>query len=161
MNLRENITRIHQMMGIISEDRMSNVIKNLMDKHGFTKTIEIIGLDNIKKYIDDETINKQDKKDFVDTFKTYVQDYFVQEEEFFGGQPQGSEGVPLNDEDMIHLPENSDDEYDEYINHIGEDGVLVSVFHNGEYEDDYNIWWDDLPLDMYIKIFNFIIEEQS
>jgi hypothetical protein len=152
----ESINKIHKMMGIITEERMSKVIKNLMDKYGLIHTIETVGYDNLKKYVDDDTIKNQDKKEFIELFKSYVQDYFnIEEPEFGGQQPQGSEGVPLDDE-MIHLPENSDDEYDEYITHIGEDGVLVTVFHNGNFEDDYNIWWKVMPLDIYFKIFEFL-----
>jgi len=47
MNLQENINRIHQMMGVISENR---VIKRMVDELGFVKAVKYYGgLDNFNK----------------------------------------------------------------------------------------------------------------
>jgi hypothetical protein len=150
MNLQENINRIHQMMGIITEDKKSKAIKKLIDTQGLKFAINFMGgYEGIKDYIDDDIVNNQDKEDIINYIKTAVIHHFE-------GQIQGVEGIELDENDMIHIPENSDDEYDEYISKIGEDGVLVTIFNNGEYEDDYNIPWRDLSMDLFIKVYEVI-----
>lgn len=141
------------MMGIITENKKTKIVRDLIDKHGLSNAIQIMGgYDKLKNYINDITINIEDKEYIINDIKHHVQHYFDNE-------TQGVEGVELNDYEMIHLPDNSDDEYDEYITSIGEDGVLVTVYHYGNFEDDYNIWWKDLPTDLFIKVFEILFNK--
>jgi hypothetical protein len=150
MNLQENIDRIHQMMGIITEDKKPDAIKKLIDKLGLFDAIKFMGgYDRLKKYLIDDSIPKQEKEDVIKDIRSHISHHFE-------GDTQGVEGIELNDNDMIKIPENSDDEYEEFISKIGEDGVLVTIFNNGDYEDDYNIGWGDLPMDLFIKVFEVI-----
>ena len=56
MNLHENIQRIQEMMGgVITEDRMDKVIKNMIDRIGIESTFKMVGdYDLIEKYFTDE-----------------------------------------------------------------------------------------------------------
>ena len=56
MNLQENIHRIHEIMGgVITEDRMDKVIKNMIDDMGIENTFKMVGdYDLVEKYISDE-----------------------------------------------------------------------------------------------------------
>ena len=52
MNLNENIHRIHQMMGIISEDKKVDFAKKMIDTLGIGGAIQYYGsYDNFKKYL--------------------------------------------------------------------------------------------------------------
>ena len=56
MNLQENIHRIHEIMGgVITEDRMNKVIKNMIDDMGVENTFKMVGdYDLVEKYFTDE-----------------------------------------------------------------------------------------------------------
>ena len=44
MNLQENIERIHEIMGgVITEDKMDKVIKNMIDDIGIESTFKMVG----------------------------------------------------------------------------------------------------------------------
>ena len=43
MNLHENIHRIHQMMGVITENDRGETIKNLVDRLGVSDAIKMVG----------------------------------------------------------------------------------------------------------------------
>ena len=61
MNLQENIHRIKQMMGVITEDKVS-LIKNMINDIGLYNTIKMMGgFDNSM----DEHISKEDKIKFI------------------------------------------------------------------------------------------------
>jgi hypothetical protein len=55
MNLQEDIQRIQEMMGVITEDRMDKVIKNMIDSVGLETTFKMVGdYDLIDSYLTDE-----------------------------------------------------------------------------------------------------------
>ncbi len=56
MNLQENIERIHEIMGgVITEDKMDKVIKNMIDSVGIESTFKMVGdYDVVEKYFTDE-----------------------------------------------------------------------------------------------------------
>ena len=65
MNLQENIDRIHQMMGVITEDRMDKVIKNMIDTIGLESAFKMVGdYDLMEKYFTDEDKIKYIKDQF-------------------------------------------------------------------------------------------------
>lgn len=61
MNLQKNIHRIQSMMGVITEDRMDKVIKNMIDNTGIENTFKMVGdYDLVESYLTDE-----DKIDYI------------------------------------------------------------------------------------------------
>ena len=55
MNLQENIHRIKSMMGVITEDKMDEFIKNMIDTVGIEKTFKMVGdYDLMESYFTDE-----------------------------------------------------------------------------------------------------------
>jgi hypothetical protein len=56
MNLQENIERIHEIMGgVITEDKMDKVIKNMINDIGIESTFKMVGdYDVVEKYFTDE-----------------------------------------------------------------------------------------------------------
>jgi hypothetical protein len=103
--------------------------------------------------MDEEMVYEIEMDDEDDEKEDLIKDIKSRVSHYFDGETQGVEGIELDDDDMIKMPDNSDDEYDEYITHIGEDGVLVTTFSKGgKYEDDYNIRWRDLSVNNVIKI---------
>jgi len=55
MNLQENIERIQSMMGVITEDKRDEFIKNMIDTVGIEKTFKMVGdYDLIASYFTDE-----------------------------------------------------------------------------------------------------------
>jgi hypothetical protein len=56
MNLQENIERIHEIMGgVITENKMDKVIKNMIDDIGIENTFKMVGdYDLMEKYFTDE-----------------------------------------------------------------------------------------------------------
>jgi len=67
MNLQENIERIHEIMGgIITEDRMDKVIKNMIDSVGLETTFKMVGdYDLVDSYLTDEDKINYIKDEFV------------------------------------------------------------------------------------------------
>lgn len=63
MNLNENIQRIHQMMGLISEDKKSDFAKKMIDTlGGFREAMKYYGgFQNLKKYLNLVYDRKGDK----------------------------------------------------------------------------------------------------
>ena len=76
MNLQENIDRIHEIMGgVITEDRMDKVIKNMINDIGVGNTFKMVGdYDLVEKYFTDE-----DKIDYIkdQVFKINDGNYFT------------------------------------------------------------------------------------
>ena len=55
MNLQENIHRIQSMMGVITEDKRDEFIKNMIDTVGIEKTFKMVGdYDLMESYFTDE-----------------------------------------------------------------------------------------------------------
>ena len=55
MNLQENIQRIREMMGVITEDKRDEFIKNMIDTVGIEKTFKMVGdYDLMSSYFTDE-----------------------------------------------------------------------------------------------------------
>ena len=66
MNLHEDIHRIQSMMGVITEDRMDKVIKNMIDTVGLESTFNMVGdYDLIDSYLTDEDKINYIKDEFV------------------------------------------------------------------------------------------------
>ena len=140
MNLHENIHRIHQMMGVINEDKKDETIRNLIDRLGVSDAIKMMG----NYYLIEPYLKEIDKVNFI---KDKVNDLT----ELIGY------GVSLAeiDEEPIHYDE--DENEIEQIEFLGKNGVTVDVYdadmdgHLG----NFNVKYESLPgqiLDELVEI---------
>lgn len=95
MNLKEDITRIQEVMGVITEDRMEEVIKNMIDSVGIETTINMVGdYDLIDSCLTDEFKIRYIKDQFQ---KTNDGKYFSLEQ-----LERPPIRIKIDDEDRIH-----------------------------------------------------------
>jgi hypothetical protein len=139
MKLIENIHRIHQMMGIITENKKVEVLRNMIDKMGLYQASKMVGgYDELNSLV-----NRQDKINFINDLVKKV-------DGLYGGEG----GLSVNDFDLDSIPYESDDEnYIGYIEHF-RDGWAV-VFWYDDSEDivgDTTVDYDELPDDIIDKI---------
>ena len=127
MNLHENIHRIHQMMGVITEDKKDEAIKNLIDRLGVSDAIQMVG----NYYVIEPYLKEIDKVKFI---KDKVNDLT----EWIGG----GVGLVEIDEEPIHYDE--DENELKQIEYLGKNGVTVDVYdadmnrHTGEFNVNYH-----------------------
>ena len=66
MNLYEDIHKMQSIMGVITEDRMDKVIRNMIDTIGVENTFKMVGdYDSVEKYFTDEDKINYIKNEFV------------------------------------------------------------------------------------------------
>ena len=130
MNLQENIHRIHQMMGVITENDRGETIKNLVDRLGVSDAIKLVG----NYYMIEPYLKEIDKVNFI---KEKVNDLT----EWIGG----GVGLVEIDEEPIHYDE--DENEIRQIEYLGTNSVVVDVYdadmnrHTGE----FNVQYESLP----------------
>jgi hypothetical protein len=139
MNLNENIYRIQQMMGIITENKKVEVLRNMIDKMGLYPASKMAGgYDELKNLV-----NREDKINFINDFVKKVDGLYGVEG-----------GLSVNDFDLNSIPFESDDEsYTGYIEHF-RDGWAV-VFWYDDSEDvvgDTTVDYNELPDDIIDNI---------
>lgn len=139
MNLHENIQRIHQMMGIITENKKVEVLRNMIDKMGLYQASKMVGgYDELKNLV-----NREDKINFINDLVKKVNS-------LYGGEG----GFSVNDFDLDSISYKSDDEnYTGYIEHF-RDGWAV-VFWYDDSEDivgDTTVDYNELPDDIIDNI---------
>jgi len=118
MNLQENIQRIHEIMGgVITEDRMDKVIKNMIDSVGIENTFKMVGdYDLIDSYLTDEDKINYIKDEFV---KVNDGDYISMEQiwqqpiliKIENGERHQIEGLHKN---IVSVVKYKDDDYTKY-----------------------------------------------
>jgi hypothetical protein len=95
MKLYEDIHRIQSMMGVITEDRMDKVIKNMIDTVGLESTFNMVGdYDLIDSYLTDEDKINYIKDEFL---KVNDGNYFSLEQIW-----EKPIRVKVDDENRIH-----------------------------------------------------------
>ena len=140
MNLHENIHRIHQMMGVINEDKKDETIRNLIDRLGVSDAIKMVG----NYYVIEPYLKEIDKVKFI---KDKVNDLT----EWIGG----GVGLVEIDEEPIHYDE--DENEIEQIEYLNTNSVTVDVYDadmNGHL-GDFNVKYESLPgqiLDELVEI---------
>ena len=182
MNLNENIHRIHQMMGIVSEEVSPNTAKKIIDMLGVGDAIKYLGgFDNFKKHLNfvynrksgewvhaselqasrletkpvdlSGILTREDKIKFIeDTINN----------EFEGLYTYGDEGWDEDDYSVLESTET----YEKVVFTYYTDELDVTTFYrdeNGEfspqtenYDQEETIKYEDLPDDMIDKVFEFI-----
>ena len=178
MNLNENIHRIHQMMGIVSEDVSPNTAKKMVDTLGIGDAIKYYGgFDNFKKHLNfvydrksgkwvhaselqtnppvdlSTIITREDKIEFIkDTIFT----------QYYGLFTYGDDGWDESEYSVLESTET----YEKVVFTYYTDELDVTTFYrdeNGEFSpqtenDDHSetIKYEDLPDDMINNAFEFI-----
>lgn len=130
MNLQENIHRIHQMMGLMTENKKVEVLRNMIDKMGLYQSSKMVGGYGELK----DLITKEEKIDFINQIVQRFESMF------------GQGGFSPNDVDMFPIPYESDDRnYTGYIEHFLNGSAVV--FWYDDVEDlvgDTTIGYDEL-----------------
>lgn len=178
MNLNENIQRIHQMMGIVSEDVSPNTAKKMVDTLGIGGAIQYYGgYNNFKEHLNfvydrksgkwvhaselqtnppvdlNTIITREDKIEFIkDTIFT----------QYYGEYSYGDEGWGEDDYSVLESTET----YEKVAFTYYTDELNVTTFYrdeNGEFspqtendDQEETIKYEDLPDGMLDKAFEFI-----
>ena len=141
MNLQENIERIHEIMGgVITEDRMDKVIKNMIDEMGIENTFKMVGdYDLVDTYLTDE-----DKID-------YIKDEFV----------KVNDGKYISMEQIwqrpIRFKEEDGDKHQ--IEGLHKDNVKVIVYKDNGGIMTYYPKYEELPSETIDKLFRMMISQ--
>jgi len=139
MDLHENIHRIHQMMGVINEDKKDETIRNLIDRLGVSDAIKMVG----NYYLIEPYLKEIDKVNYI---KDRVK-------ELGGGSGFGMTEI---DEEPLHYGETEDGELHQ-IEWLGTKSVDVSIYNDemGAHLNDYYVNYESLPgqiLDELVEI---------
>ncbi len=148
MNLQENINRIQQMMGIITEDKRDSLL-NMIDKWGMHQTSKLMGgYNNVRRMLGDGELSKNDEIQFV---RNIVEEWM-----------DASRKPGLDVTEFVDSPIDcgSDNNYIRQIQTIHKDGAFVDTYLNtplGMLEKTLMVPYEDLPEDSFKKIFDVAI----
>ena len=141
MNLQENIHRIHEIMGgVITEDRMDKVIKNMIDTVGIDNTFRMVGdYDAVEKYFTDE-----DKIN-------YIKDQFN----------EINDGNYFSMEQIFQKPIRFKEEYGDkhQIEGLHKDNVKVIVYKDNGGIMTYYPKYEELPSDTIDLLFRMMLSQ--
>lgn len=143
MNLQENIERIHEIMGgVITEDRMDKVIRNMIDTVGIESTFKMVGdYDLIDSYLTDEDKINYIKDEFV---KVNDGDYISMEQIW-----QRPIRIKTDDENRIHQIEGL---------HKNIVSVVIHKEHGGGVTKYYPKY-EELPSEIIDKLFRMMLSQ--
>jgi hypothetical protein len=156
MDLNENIQRIHQMMGIVSEDNKSDFTKKMIDTLGVIDTIKYYGgYNNFKQHLNTDLLTREEKIEFIKD---------IIDNKYYGRLVYGDRGWG-NDDDWSILE--STESYDKVVSAYYSDELHLTTFYrdeNGEFsgsddeeEDNEVIKYEDLSDDMLDNAFGFLL----
>lgn len=138
MNLQENIHRIHEIMGgVITEDRMDKVIKNMIDDMGIENTFKMVGdYDLVDTYLTDEY-----KID-------YIKDQFhkINDGNNFSLQQIWQKPIRYSRDAERHQVES-----------LGKTHAKVVIYDNFGNPRDRHVKYEDLPLEVLDKLFRMML----
>ena len=143
MNLQENIERIHEIMGgVITEDRMDKVIRNMIDTVGMESTFNVVGdYDLIDSYLTDE-----DKINYIkDEFVKVNDGNYISMEQIW----QRPIRIKTDDENRIHQIEGL---------HKNIVSVVVHKEH-GAGVTNYYPKYKELPSEIIDKLFRMMLSQ--
>ena len=143
MNLQENIERIHEIMGgVITEDRMDKVIRNMIDTVGMESTFNMVGdYDLIDSYLTDEDKINYIKDEFV---KVNDGDYISMEQIW-----QKPIRIKTDDEGRIHQIEGL------HKNNVS----VVTHKEHGAGVTKYYPKYEELPSEIIDKLFRMMLSQ--
>ena len=143
MNLQENIERIHEIMsGVITEDRMDKVIRNMIDTVGMESTFNMVGdYDLIDSYLTDE-----DKINYIkDEFIKVNDGNYISMEQIW----QRPIRIKTDDEGRIHQIEGL---------HRGNVTIVVHKEHGAGVMKYYRKY-EELPSEIIDKLFRMMLSQ--
>ena len=143
MNLQENIERIHEIMGgVITEDRMDKVIRNMIDTVGLESTFNMVGdYDLIDSYLTDE-----DKINYIkDEFVKVNDGNYISMEQIW----QRPIRIKTDDENRIHQIEGL---------HRGNVTIVVHKEHGAGVMKYYRKY-EELPSEIIDKLFRMMLSQ--
>ena len=145
MNLHENIHRIHQMMGVITENDRGETIKNLVDRLGVSDAIKMVG----NYYMIEPYLKEIDKVN-------YIKERVSQLCDEFGGNGFGL--VEINEE-PIHFGE--EDGELRQIEYLGRKQVYVDVYDEdmGSHKGDFRVQYESLPGQILDELVEILINK--
>lgn len=142
MNLQENIHRIQSMMGVITEDRMDKVIKNMIDTVGLETTFKMVGdYDLVDVYLTDE-----DKINYIKDQFTKINDgnYFSMDQIW---------------QRPIRFKEEDGDKHQ--IEGLHKVNVKVIVYKDNGGNMTYYPKYEELPSEIIDKLFRMMISQYN
>jgi hypothetical protein len=143
MNLQENIHRIHQMMGVISEDKKEDAIRTIIDKMGVANAIKMTG----NYYMIEPYLKVVDKVNFIKEkvaeLSELVGDVNIDVYEI------GEEPIDYEEEDgEIHQ-----------IESLGKKSVDISIYDEEfEYLRDYYVKYENLPVEVIERLVEMLLK---
>jgi len=144
MNLQEQTNRIHQMMGVISENKIIDLINDL----GLYDAIRYFGsYDKVKKLMGDYKFSEEEKIRFIKDAIEYLGEEY---------NPMGFSVYEVGGEPIFYR---DSDDYTERIVYFGPDYVTINVYgrdnvYSSSFTEKYE-YLDDETLD---KVFLFMVD---
>jgi len=144
MNLQENIDRIHQMMGVITEDRKGEVIKKMIDELGLTTTIKYFG----NYYTIEPYLKEIDKVNFIKEKISEINDD--------GG---GVVGLHEINEEPLHYSDEDGELHQ--IEWLGQTSVDISIYEDefSGHLSNYYVKYESLPGQILDELVEILINK--
>ena len=146
MNLNENINRIHQMMGIINENKVADVVQEM----GLYQAIRYFGgYDKVNKLMGDYVFSNEEMIDFIrDAIKHLAEKY-------------NSMGISTYELNMDSIPYGSPDDESHQIEYFNPEYVTIDVYDGEDYErhkSSYKERYEDLDDNTLDEVFLFMVD---
>ena len=151
MNLQEQISRIHSILGLTESkltlsdnSRLNNLLNKAIESVGLTTAIKLFGgVEEMKEYINKTKFSRENKIEFI----KYVYSEIG--------------GVSFSEvyENPIHYP--SGDETHEEIAYMTSEVVIVDVYGGHEYNahiESFEVPYEDLSDNIIDEIFNITLK---
>lgn len=130
MNLQENIQRIHQMMGVINEDKKDETIRNLIDRLGVSDAIKMVG----NYYVIEPYLKEIDKVNYIKEKVSQISDEL------------GGNGFGLVEVDSAPIFYSEDENELRQIEYLGKKQLYIDVYNDGgSHVGDFNVKYESLP----------------
>jgi hypothetical protein len=146
MNLQEDIQRIHQMMGIINENKVVDIIQE-MGLYDATRYFG--GYDNVTKIMGDYVFSNEEMIDFIkDVIKHLAEE-------------RDSTGISTYELNMNAIPYGSPDDELHQIEYFHSDFVTIDVYDGEDYErhkSSFTERYEDLDDNTLDEVFLFMVD---
>ena len=146
MKLNENIHRIHQMMGIINENKVVDIIQEM----GLYQAIRYFGgYDKVTKLMGDYVFSNEEMIDFIREAIKHL------------AYKHNSTGISTYELNMNSIPYGSPDEELHQIEYFNPDFVTIDVYGGEEYErhrSSYTERYEDLDDNTLDEVFLFMVD---
>ena len=151
MNLQEQISRIHSILGLTESkltlsdnSRLNNLLNKAIESVGLTTAIKLFGGgEEIKEYINNTKFSRENKIEFIKYVYSEI------------GGTSFSEVY----ENPIHYPSN--DETHEEVAYMTSEVVIIDVYGGYEYNNhirEFEVPYEDLSDDMIDEIFDITMK---